>query len=433
MEFEVVTGPSDHFAHQSVLNTRKCVVNHPLVECDTTTACCSVRNMYYFNQTVMVMRHADRLDTTPGWHEYEPRHTWPNDTPLSAPGVVHARENAKTIARSSPKFHLVLSSPFLRCAETACEISRELNIPVHFDRDLGEVCNFLVRTNDGPQHRSPEELSRELESRFPDVKLRRDEHGQVIIRGVDQRHPESLLHARLRFCFKLQQVVQAATEKLNNVLVVTHADALAAIVSFWKPSWVLTHVPYAAIVKGQRRVVVASSNKEQKDFSGVPIGPVFGRTQTWSVETSDGITLQKKPTVVQRREQELWRMTHHRSFLRMDRVNSIFKGSTEGASSADVSSGSGTSPDSSQCATSISVSTHVSQESQKEATLMALQAMDFSESERNMLMSGAMDCDPFSDSLDHLAKGHGQILDASSSLPFVREESLEIFGLAPAI
>ena len=94
-----------------------------------------------------------RLDSEPGWEHYELRETWPYDPPLSPTGFIHAKENAKHFKTLRQKFDFVLSSPYLRCAQTACEMAKELNIPVHFDLDLGEVFDFRVPGDVGPQHR----------------------------------------------------------------------------------------------------------------------------------------------------------------------------------------------------------------------------------------------------------------------------------------
>ena len=57
---------------------------------------------------------------------------------------------------------MVLSSPYYRCAQTACEIARHLRIPVGFDLDLGEVFDdvYMPANTDGlPMHRDLAELS----------------------------------------------------------------------------------------------------------------------------------------------------------------------------------------------------------------------------------------------------------------------------------
>lgn len=327
MEIMNLTDPEDkeEFAEvRPAPKTRKDVINHPDVESDTHIGCtCSTKQVYYLKQTVAILRHADRLDSEPGWEHYELRETWPYDPPLSPTGFIHAKENAKHFKTLRQKFDFVLSSPYLRCAQTACEMAKELNIPVHFDLDLGEVFDFRVPGDVGPQHRPQEVLAQELESRYPTVRLRRDEQGKIIIRGVQQKHPEKLTRARLRFCFKVQHIVQTATSKLMNVLVVTHADALAAVVSFMQPSWNFSFIPMAAYAIAERKVKVMSE-KKGKEFTGIPRQPVFGSTWRWEVQLSDRIVVDKKATLVSQRKGEMRIMRRHSSFQLLESVVSVF-------------------------------------------------------------------------------------------------------------
>jgi len=251
--------PSDPFAGATRPSSTSSLYQHPHVRsCSQKSFCCGVKEQLFFQQSVVVMRHAERLDATPDWMGYDLRHTYRNDTPLSAKGFTQARENASHIKTLPYTFDLVLSSPYLRCAQTACEIARELRLPVHFDLDLGEVFDFDEPGPLGPQHRPPEVLAEELESMYPDVELRRGADGKLVIRGAQQKHPETLLHARLRFAFKVQEAVRAASSSMMNIIVVTHADAVASIASFMNLELVVTAVPMAAFVTGQRGVGLSS-------------------------------------------------------------------------------------------------------------------------------------------------------------------------------
>jgi len=229
----------------------------------------------------------------------------------------------------------VLSSPYLRCAQTACEIARELRLPVHFDLDLGEVFDFDEPGPLGPQHRPPEVLAEELESMYPDVELRRGADGKLVIRGAQQKHPETLLHARLRFAFKVQEAVRAASSSMMNIIVVTHADAVASIASFMNLELVVTAVPMAAFVTGQRGVGLSSGT--WKNLIDTAKEPVFGRFQQWNVELSTGIVAKKEPHIAQKKQEDLRQMRRLRFKELLDPVSSIF---TNSLKSNDTNDGS---------------------------------------------------------------------------------------------
>lgn len=197
---------------------------------------CKGSTVYALNQNFGIVRHADRLDRTPEWVEHPDKEEWPNDTPLSRAGHEHATQTGKAIKESGKKFELIISSPYLRCAQTSCRIAQVLKCPIQFDLDLGEVFDgsSMVGKVTGPQHRSADELEALLKPDFPDVVWMRGKNRKIQIEGKQQKWPECLDTARMRFCFKVKQSLQVAASRLVSILVVTHGDAVGAVLGMMK-------------------------------------------------------------------------------------------------------------------------------------------------------------------------------------------------------
>jgi broad specificity phosphatase PhoE len=213
---------------------------------------------YLFTQSFAVVRHADRLDHTDAWRDSPDRHRYPNDTPLTAGGHDNAIRAAKELQQSGTKFSLIVASPYLRCAQTAARIAQVLDLPIHFDLDLGEIFDNESMPGDingKPQHRPPGELEAYLSPTFPDVKYHRHE-GEIKIEGKLQQFPEAFKLARMRYCYKVKKLLQKATSELMSIIIVTHGDAVAAVTTLLREQWQLMKVPYTAYVFCTREVPV---------------------------------------------------------------------------------------------------------------------------------------------------------------------------------
>jgi len=274
-----------------VLN-KETLESHAAVETLQVSRCCSVAEYFALKQLVGVVRHGDRLDQTPEWLNYADRGRYPADGPLTDLGRTHSQEAGRALSDASQKkgipFGLVVSSPYLRCAQTASEIARVLGVPVQFDLDLGEVFGSDMEGADGsPKHRCPDELESALQVDYQDVKYLRDDCGKLQIRGKQPNYPESTESARLRFCFKVQELVRQAALKLSSIVIVTHADALASVTRLLMPSSVLTRIPYAGHIIASRSVKVfdARSNREMTQE------PVYRKHVEWTVDVGPGFEM----------------------------------------------------------------------------------------------------------------------------------------------
>lgn len=280
--------------------------NHPHVQAVTRPrGCCALAEYYMLDQAVAVVRHAERLDQTPEWWTYPGREAWPNDTPLAQVGHVQAAEVGEKLfekaeAENRP-WQLIVSSPYLRCAQSASHIGRRLRLPVRLDQDLGEVFDEELSADGTQQNRTTEELDAYLKRDFPDVEYLRDEEGQLQIRGTLPRHPEALRTARLRFCHKVQLLVQRASAMLSSIIVVTHADALAASVSLLRPSWCLTYIPPAAYYIATRMVRVM----DKRSANIYNSEPMYTNVEQWSLEVAPGLRVRNSASYIRRNNGDL--------------------------------------------------------------------------------------------------------------------------------
>jgi len=185
----------------------------------------------YSNSTrlaVAVMRHGERLDAVDpvGWYHSAAGRKYPFDCPLSSKGRMQVGAVARELAQqSSGNFSYVVSSPYVRCVETAVEVCRALQLPMCIDRQLGEVFGpacFGEWSAPGPQRRSAEDVAACVP---PD--LRRLSPVDCI--GQEPTWPESIEDARLRMVARVEQYAEwAARLDGVNFVLVTHGDCVGS-------------------------------------------------------------------------------------------------------------------------------------------------------------------------------------------------------------
>jgi broad specificity phosphatase PhoE len=268
------------------LYTEAEISKHAEVEEQKTGCCLCQTTNYMFNQGFAIVRHADRLDHTPDWASYPEREAYPNDTPLAEIGFKHAAEVAQVLQDEGRKWKVIVCSPYYRCAQTASVIAKKLQIPIHFDLDLGEVFDRISMVGEckgKPQHRPPDVLEKKLKEReeFREgVEYIRDDKGKIIVEGKLQKFPEPFEGARMRYCYKVKKLVQQASAELNSIIIVTHGDAVAAVVGMLKETWIVKHIPYTAYVIGSRKVKVMEKGKGKI----LDEEPVYVHPEQWSLK-----------------------------------------------------------------------------------------------------------------------------------------------------
>jgi broad specificity phosphatase PhoE len=254
---------------------------------------------YGLSQSFAIIRHGDRLDHTPAWKTSPLREKWPNDTPLTDEGHKHATEVGKQLAKSGKEFGLIISSPYYRCVQTASRIAQELKLPIHLDLDLGEVFDNVSmkghNLKDHPQHRKPDDLEAALKEHFLSIpepcEYVRDDNGKIKVEGKLQRFPENFDAARMRYCYKVKKLVQRAAAELMSIVIVTHGDALAAVVGLLREDWKIMDVPYTANAICSRKVKVLKKDTEEQLMEE----SVYVHPDEWELKLSTGFKYQKIP------------------------------------------------------------------------------------------------------------------------------------------
>mmetsp|Transcript_28067 Transcript_28067/g.89214 ORF Transcript_28067/g.89214 Transcript_28067/m.89214 type:complete len:411 (+) Transcript_28067:45-1277(+) len=197
--------------------------------------CCAGLNRFCHERTqsstriaVAVMRHGERLDAVDpkSWYNSAAGKRYPFDCPLSANGRREVGDVARELAHSCKSgFSYVVTSPFVRCVETAVEVCRALKLPICIDRQLGEVFGpacFGEWSAPGPARRSPEEVAAFVP---PDLRST----AAVDSIGQEPSWPESIEDARLRMVSRVEQYTEwAARLDGVNFVLVTHGDCVGA-------------------------------------------------------------------------------------------------------------------------------------------------------------------------------------------------------------
>jgi len=265
-----------------------------------------------FNQAIAVVRHGERLESTGRLTSTtKSSRSWPHDCPLTRTGMRASREVGQTLGNvgNAAPFEVIVSSPYLRCAQSASEIARELKLPVIFDDDLGEVGEHIGRAIDpqAPPHRGRRDLEQCLRRDFPSVEYAMTAD-RLQFHGGYPMFPESLSQARTRFAKKAQNICQSAAAALKSVIIVTHPDALDAIVGSMKMSWVLTEVPAGAFFVARRTVrIMERRGRRTRRFTD---DFVFGsQAPMWTVELCPSIKCTRKAETSCIRMEELRRRT----------------------------------------------------------------------------------------------------------------------------
>lgn len=181
-----------------------------------------------------VVRHAERADDIfafhkgKRWSDSQDGRMWPLDPPLSDTGLDKAEDLARDIqefaAHRGSEFHVVISSPYFRCVQTAALVCKRLGPSVRLlvDHSLGEVHGPEVMGLNRPHAPvRPAAVGRDY-CRSLGVRC----ESQAI--GQRPEWPEKVQDARQRFALRFLSHLKRAAKGRRNFLLVTHADCVGA-------------------------------------------------------------------------------------------------------------------------------------------------------------------------------------------------------------
>eukprot|EP00930_Biecheleria_cincta_P068581 TRINITY_DN5612_c0_g2_i1.p1 TRINITY_DN5612_c0_g2~~TRINITY_DN5612_c0_g2_i1.p1 ORF type:complete len:657 (-),score=79.04 TRINITY_DN5612_c0_g2_i1:376-2325(-) len=214
-----------------------------------------------------VVRHAERADGVYAffeggrWTESEDYFMWPLDPPLSDAGHTeaaglgdHIHDFAK---RKGSVFHVIISSPYLRCVQTAVKICQKQGpgVKILLDYSMGEVYGPSVMGEVQPQR---------LLRSFDEAKSYCLSHGVDCVScaiGEQPTWPETLKNARTRFAFRFLSYLRRASIAKRNFLLVTHGDCIGTVMGILpdQKRSAVTRVDYGAAILASRASKYGSS------------------------------------------------------------------------------------------------------------------------------------------------------------------------------
>ncbi|XP_038683381.1 uncharacterized protein LOC119983735 [Tripterygium wilfordii] len=231
------------------------------------------------HQSVVVMRHGDRIDN------FEPLWVTTTDRPWDPPLVEKGRVRAFCTGRKLRTYlgfpiHRVFVSPFIRCVQTASEVVSALcavdddpnatisdevsidasKIKVSVEYGLCEMLNREAIRNDyAPRDGNFGFNISEIEAALPAGTV---DHSVERVYKELPEWEETVAGARSRY----EQIIKALADKYpsENLLLVTHGEGVGVAVSAFLKGATVYEVDYCAFAELRRPI----SNKEQAKTAG---------------------------------------------------------------------------------------------------------------------------------------------------------------------
>eukprot|EP00913_Durusdinium_trenchii_P034631 g32398.t1 len=184
-----------------------------------------------------VLRHGERADILGAhvngetWSMLEESKEFPIDPPLSDHGRHEASRVANTVKafaeRNGGQLHVVVSSVYMRCVQTAIEVCKKLgpSTKLLLDHSLGEVFGHCVLGDQKPSStwRSSEHL----------IGYARSQGIRIVkkVCGPKPVWPETLRMARMRYAAAFLGYLRRSEICRRNFVLVSHADCIASVLA----------------------------------------------------------------------------------------------------------------------------------------------------------------------------------------------------------
>mmetsp|Transcript_88332 Transcript_88332/g.248801 ORF Transcript_88332/g.248801 Transcript_88332/m.248801 type:complete len:566 (-) Transcript_88332:120-1817(-) len=198
-------------------------------------------------QFFAVARHAERADDIGAqlhgfpWGLTEDFKKWPVDPPLSDHGLEAAQQLGERLRSSAEAnkttVHVVVSSPYFRCIQTAVEICHCFGAKLLVDQALGEIFGPSVLGDvepDDPVRPSEETASLCAAYGITCITMQK-------VFGTWPAWPETTKDARRRYASRFLVYLRRMALTRRNFVLVSHADCIGAALSIM-PSHARKHV-----------------------------------------------------------------------------------------------------------------------------------------------------------------------------------------------
>lgn len=170
---------------------------------------------------VAVVRHAERADassTFDTWCTSDDAAAFPWDPPITERGFQQTNFLAQELASKHVDFKVIITSPFLRCLQTAMVLAEYFDADVLVDNELGEVMNTEIFETAPPLPPRPwTKVTAALKTNFCTNRLKA---GRFM--GKAPEWPESSQRARLRYANRFLEYLRRARHTKKSCLLVTH-------------------------------------------------------------------------------------------------------------------------------------------------------------------------------------------------------------------
>jgi len=251
-------------------------------------------------QVFGVIRHTERADCVDSringeyWTKTEDFWRWPHDPPLSDEGARSAVDVAQRVhnfaAGSGTTVHMVVSSPYLRCVETARAICQRFGVGAQLvvDNGLAEVY--------GPSTMGDFEPCTPLRPR-DDTLVFREQNGQrtYSTQAAFPQWPEDVCTARRRYAKRLTKHLHCSVLSGRNFILVTHAEAVGTALTLFpsKAGKGMEVVGHGGMLLAKRRVKADAGFNVDSPLTPTtprtPLTPVSPKSpsspSSWHVET----------------------------------------------------------------------------------------------------------------------------------------------------
>jgi len=232
-----------------------------------------------FEQTLVMLRHSERLDQMDpeGYKNSEMGQKFPFDGPLTKAGVQLAAKVAQDLKKLHDQvgFAMIACSPYLRCLETAAEVSKLLDIPIMMDQELGEVWEKAMPKS-APPHRSPAELGQVAMDLNIQVANPMMDGALKLFGKPPLRHPEDLEAGHKRYLVRIDNYIRLSAKTKQNFILVGHAAAVAATLNIFERGIAeMEKTEYCAYIIARRQVKADATESDDE--------PVYAAH--WSIES----------------------------------------------------------------------------------------------------------------------------------------------------
>eukprot|EP00438_Fugacium_kawagutii_P009724 Skav210496 [mRNA] locus=scaffold601:206948:212341:+ [translate_table: standard] len=180
---------------------------------------------------VAVVRHAERADNMQAfdaWGCSKDAADFPHDPPITAAGVAQAEQLAHVLEAEEVNFDVIVSSPFLRCLQTALILAKKFGTTVLVDQELGEVMGPPVFETEPPL---PPRPWSNLQKVLAESEASSDLHSALKagrFMGKQAKWAETLEQARLRYVKRYLDYLRRSRHTRRNFLLVTHGHMVQA-------------------------------------------------------------------------------------------------------------------------------------------------------------------------------------------------------------